>query len=263
MTKFRDGEDPKGYLFWFIVLVSVTMLSLTNGYGQMITDMEQSILFKQSLDPSLVEYGKPHFALLGGDRVLSIGVDTNWSGDCNCLRETEKHRFGSYISFKDDDFQTTFYLTKNVGRFAGTLYAGMYDVIDRSATFGGFSLLYHHKGGAFGVKLLDLFDVPLANNSEAAFFQYEQMTPEFVFEQNILRMNETTFKAYGAISYQDINSWGHSWAFEAAHPNGELGYGFNREGESFAYIKPRFNNMAAFVSLGGRGWSVGFTANFK
>ena len=248
----------------FIVTVIVSLVVSFTVSAQMITDMEQAILFKQHLDPSLVEYGKPHFALLGGERVLNIGVDTNWSGDCNCLRETEKHRFGSYISFKDDDFQTTFYLTKNVGRFAGTLYAGMYDVIDRSATFGGFSLLYHHKGGAFGVKVIDLFDVPLANNSEAAFFEYEQMTPEFVFQQNVFTMRETTFRAYGAISYQDRNSWGHSWAFEAEHPNGALGYGFNREGDNFAYIKPRFNNnIAAFVSLGGRGWSVGFTANFK
>lgn len=244
-------------------ITTILMLAVVSMSAQMITDMEQSILFKQSLDPSLGEKGRPHFAILGGERVLNLGIETNWDGSCNCLQGTESFRFGSYFSFKDHDFQSTFYLSKDAGRFTGTLFVGMYDVIDRSATFGGFSLLYHHKGGAFGVKVLDLFDVPLANNSKAAFFQYEQMTPEFVFEQSLFIMNETTFKTYGAISYQDINSWGHSWAFEADHTNASFGYGFNREGESFAYGKAKFNRMAAFVSLGGRGWSVGFTTNFK
>lgn len=233
-----------------IIVTLIVSLTVSFAVSQRSVDLEQDIFFTQSFDPS-IEMDKTYARFTFNPQYNKIGANVNFDNTAVGLY-TEQERFGSEYNV---------YLSQRAGRFVGSIQVGYYEFEGRSATTGGFSLVYNHARGFLGVKVRDLFDVPYnSSGTTDVFFYYEAMTPEFIFFQELFKSDGMSFRTKGSASFQDVVGFEFNAVAEVLiNDTFRLGGGMGRE-DLFGYIAKDWGNVALFASFG-RNKNVG--VNFK
>ncbi len=180
----------------FIVSLIVAF-TVSISVAQRTVNFEHDIYFSQAFDPSIdmdKTYGrftfKPDYQKIGANLALKSTA------------------FGVYTELESYGSEYNAYVVQRAGRFTGSIQVGYYEFEGRSATTGGFSLLYNHKGGFVGVKVRDLFDVPYNDaGTDEVFYRYEAMSPELLLKQKLFGKGQTNISFIGTASYQDVEKF--------------------------------------------------------